>query len=98
VSNPTTVMPAEPGTHEHLLPGARVVVPPRCPYSRSYSKYTGEYHLLLGHEDLTRIGELVEQAWTATEETFPIGEAIGDRFAAIMEHIESLRQWTGAPA
>lgn len=66
-----------------------------CPYGRSLSYATNEYSLTIGYKELTGIMELVDQAWEAVEDAFPIGEALGEQFAAIMEHVESLRQWTG---
>lgn len=90
--NPTTTQPAEPGTYQHLLPGA--AGPPRCPYSRHLSRITNEYTIQVGYKELSDIADRIVEVWDMLR-LDATDEKIGTGFEALLAHVDSLREWTG---
>jgi len=93
------LLPAEPGTYEHLAPFKRRVIigdPPKCPYSRTLSYATWEYSIHLGWAEMCDLMDKVDDLWQAVEDEWkPPSDKIGEMFGALMEHLDGLREWTG---
>jgi hypothetical protein len=68
---------------------------PRCPYTRSFRYIDGQYHITIGWAELTEIIDMLDDVWVFAEEATHGNDKLGEMFAALTDHIDGLREWTG---
>jgi len=69
--------------------------PPPCPFGRRLSYATGQYAIMFGYEDLTRVMERILDIWDRLEDRGAVDEEAGDMFEALLGHLGQTRAWTG---
>ncbi len=69
--------------------------PPPCPFGRRLSYATGQYSIMFGYEDLTRIMERILDIWDHLENRHVVDEEAGDMFESLLGHLDQTRAWTG---
>jgi hypothetical protein len=80
--------PAECDGHPHAPP-----LP--CPFGRHLSFATGQYGIVIGYEDLTRIMDRVFGIWDHLEDSGVMDDKAGDMFESLVGHLTQTREWTG---
>lgn len=67
-----------------------------CPYGRSLHYHSMEYTIDVGWDELTEIIDMIDDLWMLVEtEHKPPSERVGEHFGSLLNHVTSLREWTG---
>jgi hypothetical protein len=74
---------------------AAAEAPAKCPYNRHLSYITWQYSISLGYADLTLVMDGIDAIWQRVEDVHGPHEGIGDEFAAVLDLVERMREWTG---
>ncbi len=66
-----------------------------CPFGRHLSYVTGQYAIMFGYEDLTRVMERILDIWDHLENRGHMDDEAGDMLESLLGHLDQTRAWTG---